>query len=145
PAPGAQDLPDGIGARGHSCGVVRGSGANRPAFGQQCARHGRRQLSQNGDDAGIIQLAGPISVAGRGADPHLRGSMTFPTIPQSLGDALVARGYVQPPPVQAAVLEPDAAGRDLIVSAQTGSGKTVAFGLAMASELMPDGAAIMPG
>ena len=34
------------------------------------------------------------------------------------------------------MLEPEAAGRDLIVSAQTGSGKTVAFGLAMAAQLL---------
>ena len=33
-------------------------------------------------------------------------------------------------------MAPDAAGRDLIVSAQTGSGKTVAFGIALAAELM---------
>ncbi len=50
------------------------------------------------------------------------------------------------PPVQAAVLEPDAAGRDLIVSAQTGSGKTVAFGLAMAPELLgADGTVAVAG
>src|SRR5690606_41733221 len=55
-----------------------------------------------------------------------------------LGEALAARGDEQPSPVQAAVLEPEAAGRDLIVSAQTGSGKTVAFGLAMAPELLTD-------
>jgi ATP-dependent RNA helicase DeaD len=37
-------------------------------------------------------------------------------------------------------MEPEAVGRDLVVSAQTGSGKTVAFGLAMASDLLgPDG------
>jgi ATP-dependent RNA helicase DeaD len=34
------------------------------------------------------------------------------------------------------VLQPEAAGRDLIVSAQTGSGKTVAFGMAMAADLL---------
>ncbi len=64
--------------------------------------------------------------------------MPFPTLPTVLGQALAARGYSQPTPVQAAVLEPEAAGRDLIVSAQTGSGKTVAFGLAMAPELLRD-------
>ena len=40
-------------------------------------------------------------------------------------------------PVQAAVLEANAAGRDLLVSAQTGSGKTVAYGLAIADDLIP--------
>jgi len=58
--------------------------------------------------------------------------MPFAQLPPRLGEALAAQGYADPTPVQAAVLEPDAAGRDLIVSAQTGSGKTVAFGLAIA-------------
>ncbi|MDT9600470.1 DEAD/DEAH box helicase [Sphingosinicella rhizophila] len=62
--------------------------------------------------------------------------MTFEKLPSLLGEALAARGYAEPTPVQAAVLEPEAEGRDLVVSAQTGSGKTVAFGLAMAPQLL---------
>jgi ATP-dependent RNA helicase DeaD len=62
--------------------------------------------------------------------------MTFETLPALLAEALSARGYTAPTPVQAAMLDPDAAGRDLIVSAQTGSGKTVAFGIAMADEVL---------
>src|SRR5690606_32554686 len=69
--------------------------------------------------------------------PYL-AAMPFPDLPAVLGNALAARGYSDPTPVQAAVLAPAAAGRDLIVSAQTGSGKTVAFGLAMAGELLRD-------
>ena len=66
--------------------------------------------------------------------------MPFSTLPPLLAEALSARGYANPTPVQAAVIAPDAIGRDLLVSAQTGSGKTVAFGLAMAGELLTDGA-----
>jgi ATP-dependent RNA helicase DeaD len=62
--------------------------------------------------------------------------MTFKTHSALLSEALSTRGYTEPTPVQAAVLEPGAEGRDLIVSAQTGSGKTVAFGLAMAQQLL---------
>ena len=62
--------------------------------------------------------------------------MTFETLPPLLGEALAARGYEVPTPVQAAVLDANAEGRDLIVSAQTGSGKTVAFGLAIAPQLL---------
>ncbi|HQN54744.1 MAG TPA: DEAD/DEAH box helicase, partial [Novosphingobium sp.] len=62
--------------------------------------------------------------------------MTFQTPFALLSEALTARGYAAPTSVQAAVLEPEAEGRDLIVSAQTGSGKTVAFGLAMAPQLL---------
>jgi len=62
--------------------------------------------------------------------------MPFTNLPPLLAGALAARGYDTPTPVQAAVLEAEADGRDLIVSAQTGSGKTVAFGLAMAAQLL---------
>ncbi len=41
--------------------------------------------------------------------------------------ALEALGYSQPTPVQAQVIAPLLAGRDALVSAETGSGKTVAF------------------
>ncbi len=59
--------------------------------------------------------------------------------PAPLAEALAARGYETLTPVQASVVAPEAIGRDLLVSAQTGSGKTVAFGLAMADELFQDG------
>jgi ATP-dependent RNA helicase DeaD len=49
---------------------------------------------------------------------------------------LEARNYDQPTPVQTAVLADAAAERDLLVSAQTGSGKTVAYGLAIAKKLL---------
>ena len=62
--------------------------------------------------------------------------MPFPSLPPRLAEALAARGYTEPTPVQTAVLRPDLAGRDLLVSAQTGSGKTVAYGLAAAADLM---------
>jgi ATP-dependent RNA helicase DeaD len=62
--------------------------------------------------------------------------MPFPTtIHPALARALEAQGYAEPTPVQAAVLEAPA-DRDLLVSAQTGSGKTVAFGLAAAHQLL---------
>jgi ATP-dependent RNA helicase DeaD len=64
----------------------------------------------------------------------------FQTIP-SLARALAERDYVEPTPVQAAVLAPEAEGRDLLVSAQTGSGKTVAYGLGMAPTII-DGAPV---
>ena len=75
---------------------------------------------------------------------HLHGSMPFSNLPALLAEALAARGYAAPTPVQAQVIEPQAEGRDLIVSAQTGSGKTVAFGLAMAGELLGEDGRILP-
>jgi ATP-dependent RNA helicase DeaD len=53
-----------------------------------------------------------------------------------LAQALASKGYDTLTPVQTAILEPQVAGRDLLVSAQTGSGKTAAFGLAIAPEVL---------
>ncbi len=65
--------------------------------------------------------------------------MTFENLPPLLDEALTAREYTTLTPVQNAVIAPEAVGRDLVVSAQTGSGKTVAFGLAMAPEILDGG------
>ena len=62
--------------------------------------------------------------------------MAFPLASPALDRALVARNYDEPTPVQAAVLAAEARGRDLLVSAQTGSGKTVAYGLVLGAELL---------
>lgn len=70
--------------------------------------------------------------------------MSFSKLPSLLGEALSERGYSAPTPVQAAMLEEEALSRDLIVSAQTGSGKTVAFGIAMASDLLGDDGRVAP-
>lgn len=62
--------------------------------------------------------------------------MSFDTLPDAFARALAARDYTTPTPVQRAVLAPGTEGRDLLVSAQTGSGKTVAYGLAMIESLL---------
>ncbi len=54
----------------------------------------------------------------------------------ALADAIAARGYTTLTPVQEAVTNPDLAGADMLVSAQTGSGKTLGFGLAIAPTLL---------
>ncbi|WP_437596193.1 DEAD/DEAH box helicase [Sorangium sp. So ce590] len=56
-------------------------------------------------------------------------------LPAPLAGALARRGFTSLTPVQQAVLAPELAGRDLRVSSQTGSGKTVAIGLALAPRL----------
>ena len=62
--------------------------------------------------------------------------MTDIQIAAPLAAALAAKGYETMTPVQQAMLGEGVAGRDLLVSAQTGSGKTVAFGIAIAEELL---------
>ncbi len=60
----------------------------------------------------------------------------FPNVRPALTAALTNRGYTALTPVQEAVLAPNLEMVDLLVSAQTGSGKTVAFGLALAPTLL---------
>ena len=61
----------------------------------------------------------------------MRVSELYPT----LAEALAERGYSELTAVQIAVAGPAALGRDLLVSSKTGSGKTVAYGLAVAETL----------
>uniref|UniRef100_UPI0012E1293F DEAD/DEAH box helicase n=1 Tax=Sandarakinorhabdus oryzae TaxID=2675220 RepID=UPI0012E1293F len=70
--------------------------------------------------------------------------MTIETLPAPLAQAIAQRGYEELTPVQSAVIAEEARGRDLLVSAQTGSGKTVAFGLAMAENLLGAADALPP-
>jgi len=63
----------------------------------------------------------------------------FEGIVPAIAQALTKRGYSELTPVQKAVIAPELDGADALVSAQTGSGKTVAFGLALAPTLL-DGA-----
>ena len=55
-----------------------------------------------------------------------------------LARTLNRKGYETLTPVQEAMANPDLEGKDALVSAQTGSGKTVAFGIAMAPTLLGD-------
>ena len=57
---------------------------------------------------------------------------------QTIADALAQQGYETLTAVQDAVTDPALNDQDLLVSAQTGSGKTVGFGLAIAPTLLGD-------
>lgn len=60
----------------------------------------------------------------------------FASLAEPLRDALLSRGFEQLTSVQQAVVDADVAAHDLRISSQTGSGKTVALGLAVAPCLM---------
>ncbi|MBY6152810.1 DEAD/DEAH box helicase [Vannielia litorea] len=63
---------------------------------------------------------------------------------QALADAIADRGYTSLTPVQEAVGAPEHAGADMLVSAQTGSGKTLGFGIAIAPTLLGEAEAFEP-
>ncbi|MBR2657949.1 MAG: DEAD/DEAH box helicase [Loktanella sp.] len=60
------------------------------------------------------------------------------TMIPTLANALSAQGYTDLTPVQVAVTDAALADQDLLVSAQTGSGKTVGFGLAIGPTILPE-------
>ncbi|MBT6096300.1 MAG: DEAD/DEAH box helicase [Rhodospirillaceae bacterium] len=62
----------------------------------------------------------------------------FEGVHPALAQALDKRGYTNMTPVQHAVLAPELKDADTLVSAQTGSGKTVAFGMSIAPTLLDD-------
>ena len=71
--------------------------------------------------------------------PEKERKMTdFNGVVPTLVQALKKRGYASLTPVQTAVLDPSIGESDLLVSAQTGSGKTVAFGISFSSTLLGD-------
>jgi ATP-dependent RNA helicase DeaD len=59
-------------------------------------------------------------------------------LPPAILDALVDVGYEEPSPIQAQAIPPLLEGLDVIGQAQTGSGKTAAFGLPMLSYVDPE-------
>jgi len=70
--------------------------------------------------------------------PEAEAPVTFDALPLSadLKKAAADAGYVHPTPVQLAVLEPAARGKNLVVQARTGTGKTAAFGLPILDTLV---------
>jgi ATP-dependent RNA helicase DeaD len=54
-----------------------------------------------------------------------------PLVGPAVASALSQRGYTRLTPVQVAVLDPKLSGRDLRITSQTGSGKTVAIGFSL--------------
>ena len=59
-------------------------------------------------------------------------------IPNNIVNAMKDKGYEKLTPVQEEVIKEEYSGLDLLVSAQTGSGKTIAFGLAIVDNLTTD-------
>jgi len=68
--------------------------------------------------------------------PELSDSSPFEGLPDPIRAALEKRGFTELTEVQRAVLDPAATDRDLQISSQTGSGKTVALGLVLAPGLL---------
>ena len=64
--------------------------------------------------------------------------LTMKPMIQTLADALAKQGYETLTPVQDEVTNPEFEGKDLLVSAQTASGKTVGLGLAIGRTILTE-------
>ncbi|MFJ9772294.1 DEAD/DEAH box helicase [Kitasatospora sp. NPDC101157] len=96
---------------------------DRPAEGRPSSRRG---ASQGASVRG--EFAMPVSTTP--ALPAV-GSFDELDLPKALLSALTGQGVTEPFPIQAATLPNSLAGRDLLGRGRTGSGKTIAFGLAV--------------
>ena len=68
----------------------------------------------------------------------------FADLPAPITAALIRRGFEELTPVQLAVVAAASDGRDLRISSQTGSGKTVAIGLALAEHFLKQAGYVPP-
>lgn len=62
----------------------------------------------------------------------------FPGIPETLTNALTRLRFEKPTPVQAQTIPHALEGRDVLATAQTGTGKTAAFGIPLITRIMQD-------
>ncbi len=84
----------------------------------------------------MTQPTATLKEASTAAATSAAGFDSLPLKPGTL-ENLLSLGYVAMTPIQAASLPPALAGKDLIAQAQTGSGKTAAFALALLTNLNP--------
>jgi len=70
--------------------------------------------------------------------PEAQPASPFAELPAPLAATLTSRGFRELTQVQVAALEAVEKGRDLRITSQTGSGKTVALGMVMAPSLVPE-------
>jgi ATP-dependent RNA helicase DeaD len=77
-----------------------------------------------------------MTLVERTSDPQLAGGFAALRLGEPVQRALDEIGYSEPTPVQAATYPLAVAGRDIIVQARTGTGKTAAFGIPLVDKLV---------
>src|SRR3954469_17398877 len=77
-----------------------------------------------------------MTLVERTSDPQLASGFAALRLGEPVQRALDEIGYSEPTPVQAATYPLAVAGRDIIVQARTGTGKTAAFGIPLVDKLV---------
>jgi superfamily II DNA/RNA helicase len=91
----------------------------------------------------VSRLDDALRVAGQTPDPDIASFTEF-ALPHTVIDTLAKAGINRPTAIQARTLPDALAGRDVLGRAQTGSGKTLGFGLPMITRLAASGARRTP-
>ena len=86
------------------------------------------------DNSPVRQLEDALAAAQLRPDPPTASFAEY-GLPQPIVDVLARSGIKRPTPIQARTLPDALAGRDVLGRAQTGSGKTLGFGLPMLTRL----------
>ncbi len=89
------------------------------------------------DHSAVRRLDDALSAAQQRPDPKADSFAQF-GLPESVVAVLTSAGITKPTPIQARTLPDALAGRDVLGRAQTGSGKTLGFGLPMITRLHSD-------
>jgi superfamily II DNA/RNA helicase len=95
-------------------------------------------------DAALRRLDDALAVAGRRLEPSVT-SFAELRLPPAIVDVLARAGIARPTAIQSLTLPDALAGRDVLGRAQTGSGKTLGFGLPMLTRLQESRVARRPG
>ncbi|MCU7826917.1 DEAD/DEAH box helicase [Kitasatospora sp. DSM 101779] len=125
--------------------------SSRPSHRNAGSRSGTGSRSEGSPSGGSRPAGSRPSSARRHQDPSPQGEFAVPAtttpalpavesfeeldMPTALLSVLTRRGVTSPFPIQAATLPNSLAGRDVLGRGRTGSGKTIAFGLALLSRL----------
>ncbi|MDD9994285.1 MAG: DEAD/DEAH box helicase, partial [Dehalococcoidia bacterium] len=109
-------------------GAVHGERSGRPA-GRRRGRRNKGPSSNGAPPGAMVGRSAPVEVAD--VTPGWRPTGRFGEMPVSepVERALTAMGYERPSPIQSLVVPHMLEGRDLVGQAQTGTGKTSAFGI----------------
>jgi len=112
----------------------RGSGGPR--------RGGAGGRSRSGDKPAKKKLSNikPLEPV---LDPPEIESFTEFDLEPAIQEAIAGMGITKPTPIQALAIEPVLKGKDVIAKAETGTGKTLAFGAPMMSKIDPDRASVL--
>ncbi|WP_020573184.1 DEAD/DEAH box helicase [Actinopolymorpha alba] len=108
--------------------------------GRPRERGGAQQRERAIDPASVLEreLEAALDAAAAVEPADLPTQFAETGLPARLVEALARRGIEQPFPIQARTLPDALAGRDVLGRAQTGSGKTLGFGLPMLARLGGD-------